>query len=200
MQHKTLKGEFVMTKHSYNPNQHVQPYTVDPVYANESTSSKDFVVGAFVGAIIGAAAALLLAPKSGRDLRSDVSTQAVNLRHKSAELSAQAKEKTAELSTTAVDKTKELAAKAQPLTDKVAPIVEKAKAIVPSKTPQQPTDDGTASIEEEPLTAEEKAAALESGLDPRGETGTTTEEAAEALNTDVEEALKQVEQAKDKYK
>lgn len=195
-----------MTKHLNNPNE----YTVDPVYANEA-SSKDFVLGAIAGAIIGAAAALLLAPKAGRDLRHDVSTQAVQLRHKSAELSAQAKEKTAELSaqakektaelsSTAVDKTKELAAKAQPLTDKVTPLVEKVKAAVPTKTPQPPTDDGTASTEEEPLTAEEKAAALESGLDPRGETGTTTEEIADALNVDVEEALKQVEQSKDKYK
>lgn len=185
-----------MTKYSYKPNE----YTVDPVYANESASTKDFVIGAFAGAIIGAAAALLLAPKAGRELRSDVSTQAVQLRDKGVALSTQAKEKTSELSTTAVDKTKELAAKAQPLTEKVTPLVEKVKAVVPTKTAQPPTDDGTASTDEEPLTPQEKAAALESGLDPRGETGTTTEEIAAALNVDVEEALKQVEQAKDSYK
>lgn len=176
-----------------------QPYPIDPVYADESASTKDFVVGALIGGIIGAAAALLLAPKAGRELRQDVTAQAVNLREKSAELSAQAKEKTAGFSSTAVDKTKELAAKAQPLTDKVTPLVEKVKNAVPTKTPTPPTDDGTAYVGDEELTAEDKAAALETGLDPRGEDGTTTE-ATQALEADVEEALNKVAEAKNKHK
>lgn len=40
---------------------------------NNNMSGKDFVIGAFVGGIIGACAALLLAPKSGRELRDDLS-------------------------------------------------------------------------------------------------------------------------------
>ncbi|OCS88308.1 YtxH domain-containing protein [Caryophanon tenue] len=176
-----------------------KPYTVDPVYADESATTKDFILGAVVGAVIGAAAALLLAPKSGHELRQNVATQAGTLRDKSVALSSTAKEKTAEFSSTAVDKTKELAQKAQPLTEKVTPLVEKVKAVVPSSTPKQPTDDGTANMDEEPLTPEEKAAALESGLDPRGDNGDTTD-GVEALDADVEEALRKVSEAKDKYK
>ncbi len=40
---------------------------------NTQVNGKDFVIGALVGGIIGAAAALLLAPKSGRELRGDIS-------------------------------------------------------------------------------------------------------------------------------
>ncbi|WP_202078527.1 YtxH domain-containing protein [Caldalkalibacillus salinus] len=40
---------------------------------NNNMNGKDFVIGALVGGIIGAGAALLLTPKSGRDLRVDIS-------------------------------------------------------------------------------------------------------------------------------
>lgn len=40
---------------------------------NNNMSGKDFVIGALLGGIIGASAALLLAPKSGKELRQDLS-------------------------------------------------------------------------------------------------------------------------------
>ncbi|GAA0379912.1 YtxH domain-containing protein [Bacillus horti] len=40
--------------------------------ANNNMSGKDFLIGALTGAIVGAAAALLLAPKSGKELRVDL--------------------------------------------------------------------------------------------------------------------------------
>lgn len=40
---------------------------------NNNMSGKDFLIGALVGGIIGAASALLLTPKSGRELRGDIS-------------------------------------------------------------------------------------------------------------------------------
>ncbi|MBV7507347.1 YtxH domain-containing protein [Bacillus sp. sid0103] len=39
-------------------------------------SSNNFLLGAFIGGVVGAAAALFLAPKSGKDLRHKVSNQA----------------------------------------------------------------------------------------------------------------------------
>jgi gas vesicle protein len=39
---------------------------------NNNMNGKDFLLGALVGGIIGAAAALLLAPKSGKELRQDI--------------------------------------------------------------------------------------------------------------------------------
>ncbi len=41
--------------------------------SNHRNGGKDFLLGAVVGGILGAVSALLLAPKSGRELRSDLS-------------------------------------------------------------------------------------------------------------------------------
>ena len=106
-----------------------QVYYVDSnraIYGEESSvNMKDFVIGALVGGIVGAAAGLLLAPKAGSELRGDVAHQAVNIKDKSVELSQQLKDQSTHL----VDKVK-------------------------SKTSKAPTvfDDGTVSSEgEEPL-------------------------------------------------
>ena len=101
----------------------------EAIYGEESVHMKDFVIGALVGGIVGAAAALLLAPKAGSELRNDVAVQAVTL-------SGTAKEKTTQLS--------------NQLKEQSATLVEKVKA----KTAKQPPvfDDGTVSSEgEEPL-------------------------------------------------
>ena len=117
-----------------------QVYYVDSnrtIYGEEETVNiKDFVIGALVGGIVGAAAGLLLAPKAGRELRDDVAHQAVNLKDKSMELSSTAKEKTTQLS--------------QQLKEQSTQLVDKVK----SKSVKTPTvfDDGTVSSEgEEPL-------------------------------------------------
>ena len=106
-----------------------QVYYVDSnraIYGEESSvNMKDFVIGALVGGIVGAAAGLLLAPKAGSELRGDVAHQAVNIKDKSVELSQQLKDQSTQL-------------------------VDKVKA----KTSKAPTvfDDGTVSSEgEEPL-------------------------------------------------
>ena len=70
----------------------------ESIYEEETIQMKDFVIGALVGGIVGAAAGLLLAPKPGRDLRGDVAVQAVNLKDKSVEFSTTAKEKSVHLS------------------------------------------------------------------------------------------------------
>lgn len=116
-----------------------QPYVANnaSIYGEEETMNlKDFVIGALVGGIVGAAAGLLLAPKAGRELRSEVATQAVTLKDKSVELSSTAKEKTAQFSHT--------------IKEQSSNFVDKVKA----KTQKTPTvfDDGTVSYEgEEPL-------------------------------------------------
>ncbi|WP_042474552.1 YtxH domain-containing protein [Bacillus ndiopicus] len=115
-----------------------QVYTTrnEDIYGEETVNMKDFIIGALVGGIVGAAAGLLLAPKSGRDLRGAVATQAVSLRDRSVELSSTAKEKTVQLSSQ--------------LKEQSTNLVDKVKA----KTAKTPTvfDDGTVSSEgEEPL-------------------------------------------------
>jgi gas vesicle protein len=108
----------------------------DAIYGEETVHVKDFVMGALVGGIVGAAAALLLAPKAGSELRNDVAVQAVTLKEKSVELSGNAIEKTSQLS--------------NQFKEQSSTLVEKVK----SKTVKQPPviDDGTVSSEgEEPL-------------------------------------------------
>ncbi|WP_332649421.1 YtxH domain-containing protein [Lysinibacillus sp. 54212] len=116
----------------------------DSIYGEETVKMKDFVIGAFVGGIIGAAAGLLLAPKAGKELRGEVAVQAVNIKDKSVELSSTAKEKTVQLS--------------HQIKEQSTQLVDKVK----SKTSKAPTlfDDGTVSSEgEEPL--EEAIAVIE---------------------------------------
>ena len=45
-------------------------------------NTKDFLIGALVGGIVGAVTALLLAPKSGKEMRSDLNFQAHALKEK----------------------------------------------------------------------------------------------------------------------
>lgn len=101
----------------------------------ETIDMKDFVIGALVGGIVGAAVGLLLAPKTGKDLRNDVAQQAVNLRQKGIVLSTTAMEKTAQFSSQIKEQSSQL--------------VDKVKA----KTAKSPTviDDGTVSYEEDPI-------------------------------------------------
>lgn len=110
--------------------------TVDPIYREETINMKDFIIGALVGGMVGAAAGLLLAPKTGRDLRTDVANQAITIRDKGVEISSTAKEKTVKLS--------------NQLKEQSVQLVDKVK----SKSPKVPTvfDDGTVSAEgEEPI-------------------------------------------------
>ena len=53
-------------------------------------SKKSFLWGALTGAVTGAVTALLLAPKSGRELRKDIGDTAVKVGEKTVDLSRQA--------------------------------------------------------------------------------------------------------------
>ncbi|HSH26009.1 MAG TPA: YtxH domain-containing protein [Massilibacterium sp.] len=73
-----------------------------------ANDSKNFVLGALIGSVVGAAVALLFAPKSGKDLREDVSTQVDNIKEKSIEIANTAKEKTTNIAQTAKEKSSDL--------------------------------------------------------------------------------------------
>ncbi|WP_078414062.1 YtxH domain-containing protein [Priestia abyssalis] len=74
----------------------------------EGLSSKDFLLGTVIGGLVGAATALLLAPKSGRELRSDINDQATYVRLKTEQMKQSALEKGQDLAVTAKDKTVQL--------------------------------------------------------------------------------------------
>ncbi len=111
---------------------------------NESSGAGSFLMGALVGGVIGAAAALFLAPKTGSEMRGNLTTQATQLKDKSIEISSVAKEKATELTSVAKEKTGELSKTIQ---EQSGQFVDKVKSMK-SKT-SMPMDDGTASSEGE---------------------------------------------------
>lgn len=119
-------------------------YPDDFYREEESSSAGSFLFGALVGGVIGAAAALFLAPKSGSEMREDLSSQASQLKSKSIEISTVAKERATELSSVAKEKTGELTKTIQ---EQSGQIVDKVKSMK-SKT-AVPMDDGTVSSEGE---------------------------------------------------
>jgi gas vesicle protein len=83
-----------------NQNQNQNQQTND----SNNINSKDFMIGTLIGGIVGAATALLLAPKSGKDLRNDLNEQAVVLKEKSGQWKDTAVEKSNELAAVAKEK------------------------------------------------------------------------------------------------
>lgn len=159
-------NEYYANQASYG--RQMEPMYPPSPYYNESrddneVNGKDFIIGALVGGIIGAVTALLLAPKSGTELRGNISTQAVQLKDKTKDLSSTAKEKTNQLS--------------KQLQEQSGQIVDKVKSI--KAKPVSPLDDGTVSSEgEEPIEYMETIS------------HTTEEVAVEEETTSVSEALK----------
>lgn len=155
--------------------------STDDFYKEEDTGASSFLVGALVGGVIGAAAALFLAPKTGREMREDFTTQASQFRDKSIELSTTAKEKASEFTSVAKEKTSDFTEVAkektaaftsvakektsgltQTLQEQSGQLVDKVKSAT-SKT-KAPLDDGTVSSEGEEATAyESKKPVQESG-------------------------------------
>jgi gas vesicle protein len=93
----------------------------------ETHTSKNFIAGAVIGGVVGAAAALLLAPKAGKEIRSGLNNQVTNLLEKTTLLSddvleksnglaSATKEKTALLSKAVVQQSKEFVSKAKGFT------------------------------------------------------------------------------------
>jgi len=78
---------------------------------DNNINAKDFLIGSLVGGIVGSLAALLLAPKAGKELRHDIHNQADLLWKKTDGIRSTAKEKGTELSSTVVDKTSALSRK-----------------------------------------------------------------------------------------
>lgn len=73
--------------------------------AENNMNGKDFLIGALIGGIIGAGAALLLAPKSGRELRVNISDGYQTAAKKTQEIAKTVTEQTGSL----VDKVKVVA-------------------------------------------------------------------------------------------
>lgn len=91
-----------------------------------SPGSKEFFMGALFGGIVGAAVALFLAPKSGKDMRDTINQQAILVKDKTAPVLENVLNK----STNIVSMTKEKSASlTQAVTEQTAGLVNKAKSL-----------------------------------------------------------------------
>ncbi|NHM30628.1 YtxH domain-containing protein [Neobacillus terrae] len=98
---------------------------------NESSmGSREFMVGAVIGGLVGAAAALFLAPKSGRELRDTINQQAGSVKEKTVQL----KDNVVSKSTDIVNMTKEKSASiTQTVTQQKDNLLNKAKSLTGSE-------------------------------------------------------------------
>jgi len=102
------------------------------VSENQNKSSKSFIMGAIVGGIVGAVTALLLAPKSGKEMREDINEQAAVLKERSLQLKDTAVEKGSEWISIAKEKSSEIAKtvnkQSQQVVEKVKDFTQNIKA------------------------------------------------------------------------
>jgi gas vesicle protein len=63
----------------------------------DKTCAGDFLAGLLVGALVGAATALLMAPQSGEETRTLIRDKGVELGHRADELGVEARERAAEI-------------------------------------------------------------------------------------------------------
>ncbi len=95
--------------------------------------TKDFIIGAVVGGIVGASAAMLVAPKSGKELRADINDKATTAKDKTVEFTNVAKEKGNEYSQIAKEKSGEWSEVAKEqwnrVADKTSRLTDKANSL-----------------------------------------------------------------------
>lgn len=87
--------------------------------SENNMNGKDFLLGAVVGGLLGAATALLLAPKSGRELRSDISDQYHTISEKTQKIASDVSEKTQKLAGEVTEKSQEIVGKAKEVVNTV---------------------------------------------------------------------------------
>ena len=156
------------------------PTDTDLFYEEETSSSGSFLMGALVGGVIGAAAALFLAPKTGKEMRDDFSTQAVQIKNKSIELSSTAKDKAVDLSATAKDKAVDLSATAK---DKAADFssTAKDKATQFSTVAKEKTDDLKKTVQQQTESVTDKVKTMKSKTTSPMDDGTASSEGEEPI-------------------
>ncbi|MGW9530431.1 YtxH domain-containing protein [Paenibacillus terrae] len=97
---------------------------------NQNTvgNSSSFAKGLLIGGLIGAAAALLFAPKPGRDLRSDLSEKITVVSDKTKDVASVVSSKATDLAKTVTSKTADVAKTVSESKDNIVSSVTKASA------------------------------------------------------------------------
>jgi gas vesicle protein len=112
-----------------------------------SINAKDFLIGSLIGGIVGAATALFLAPKSGKELRDDLNTHAGTL-----------KEKSSQWRETAMERGNDLAAAAKERTSGITKTVQEQSNNLVSKVKSRNNNEDTEGEEQLPVETEQNEA------------------------------------------
>lgn len=140
-------------------------------------NSKDFMIGSLIGGLLGASAALLLAPKSGKELRQDLNEQVVVVRDKTNQFREVAVEKGTAFADAAKERTDRLT---QTVNEQSSELKDKVKNWKESRENNQ-ADEVEA---KKPVVAEEAVPpqAADEALEPAevAETAATVDEREEA--------------------
>lgn len=155
---------------SHLPVTYPYQYNTDDFYEEDSSSAGSFLLGALVGGVIGAAAALLFAPKTGKEMREDFSDQATQIKNKSIELSTVAKDKATEFSSVAKDKAAEFGSAA------------KDKATEFSSAAKEKTEDLSKTIQEQSGQIVGKVKSMANKTSIPMDDGTVSSEGEEAVD------------------
>lgn len=84
--------------------------------SNDSNiNTKDFMIGALIGGVVGAFTALMVAPKSGREIREDINDRSQTLKQKGATIALYAKDKSSDLAKTVSDQSNQVVSKVKDL-------------------------------------------------------------------------------------
>jgi gas vesicle protein len=137
-------------------------------------NTKDFLIGTLIGGIVGATTALFLAPKSGKELRTDLNEQA-----------GVWKEKTGQWKDNAVEKSNELAAVAKEKTSAISKSVQEQSSNIANKVKSYRGQSG-----EEVVNGELPQDAIASDLHQEDEVTQKLEETKKAFE-ETEQTIKQ---------
>lgn len=150
-----------MTQKEYPTSEYQKSYEE----ARDSINSKDFMIGALIGGMIGAATALFMAPKTGKELRSDFNEQAKSLTEKTEKLRQTAMEKGTVLADTAKEKTGTVT---EMVSSKSSDIVNKVKSLKAGKDENGDAADDTTNSSNKDIdvtgTSDSKIVSVETNL------------------------------------
>src|SRR5699024_5992075 len=167
------------------------PYTT--LFRSSGVGS--FLLGAIVGGVVGAATALFLAPKTGKEMRDEFSSQASQFKEKSIELSSIAKDKATEYGNVAKDKAVEFADVAKEKTEEVTKTIQTQSSQDVDKV-KSVARDGKESFDERlELDQEKESKLIDVAKEKVEEAEEETTQDEEALKEAVEESTEETEES-----
>lgn len=103
----------------------------------KNSNGKDFIIGSLIGGLVGAATALFLAPKSGKEMRNNLGQQASMMKERTGKITNGALEKGSEFAAVAKDKTSSLS---QVVTEQSSQIMDKVRSITNTSNSEEQAD------------------------------------------------------------